>query len=47
MEPSKQAKVDNGNINHLNKKYKRIDGSCAIIAYAVLNRYKLEYENLS
>lgn len=45
-----QAKVDvNGNIqpSKLGSKYKRIDGSVAlIIAYAVLNRYKLEYENM-
>ena len=45
-----QAKVDvNGNIqpSKLNSRYKRIDGSVAlIIAYAVLNRYKLEYENM-
>ena len=44
-----QAKVDlNGNIqpSKLNSKYKRIDGTVAlIIAYAVLNRYKLDYEN--
>ena len=45
-----QAKVDlNGNIqpSKLNSKYKRIDGTVAlIIAYTVLNRYKLEYENM-
>lgn len=45
-----QAKVDlNGNIqpSKLNSKYKRIDGTVAlIIAYAVLNRYKLDYENI-
>jgi len=43
-----QAKVDvNGNIQpcKLNSKYKRIDGCVAlIIAYAVLNRYKTDYE---
>ena len=42
------AKVDvNGNIQpcKLNSKYKRIDGCVAlIIAYAVLNRYKTDYE---
>ena len=46
-----QAKVDiNGNIqpSKLNSKYKRIDGSVAlIIAYAVLNRYKKDYENIN
>ena len=45
-----QAKVDvDGNIqpSKLNSRYKRIDGSVAlIIAYAVLNRYRLEYENM-
>ena len=45
-----QAKVDlNGNIqpSKLNSKYKRIDGTVAlIIAYAVLNRYKLDYDNI-
>ncbi len=45
-----QAKVDiNGNIQpcKLNSKYKRIDGAVAlIIAYAVLNRHKIEYENM-
>lgn len=45
-----QAKVDvNGNIqpSKLNSRYKRIDGTVAlIIAYAVLNRYKLDYENM-
>ena len=45
-----QAKIDiNGNIqpSKLGSKYKRIDGAVAlIIAYAVLNRYKLEYENI-
>ena len=43
-----QAKVDvNGNIQpcKLNSKFKRIDGAVAlIIAYAVLNRYKKDYE---
>ncbi|MFH5880894.1 terminase large subunit [Liberiplasma polymorphum] len=45
-----QAKVDlNGNIqpSKLGSKYKRIDGTVAlIIAYAVLNRYKIDYENM-
>ncbi len=45
-----QAKVDlNGNIqpSKLNSKYKRIDGTVAlIIAYAILNRYKIDYENM-
>jgi phage terminase large subunit-like protein len=45
-----QAKVDlNGNIqpSKLNSKYKRIDGTVAlIIAYVVLNRYKIDYENM-
>lgn len=45
-----QAKVDiNGNIqpSKLNSKLKRIDGTVAlIIAYAVLNRYKIDYENM-
>ncbi len=45
-----QAKVDlNGNIqpSKLNSRFKRIDGTVAlIIAYAVLNRYKLDYENM-
>ena len=45
-----QAKVDlNGNIqpSKLNSKYKRIDGTVAlIIAYAVLNRYKIDYSNM-
>lgn len=45
-----QAKIDiNGNIqpSKLGSKYKRIDGVVAlIIAYAVLSRYKLEYENM-
>ena len=45
-----QAKVDlNGNIqpSKLNSKLKRIDGCVAlIIAYAVLNRYKTDYENM-
>jgi phage terminase large subunit-like protein len=45
-----QAKVDiNGNIqpSKLNSKLKRIDGCVSlIISYAVLNRYKLEYENM-
>lgn len=43
-----QAKVDiNGKIQpcKLNSKYKRIDGTVAlIISYAVLNRYQKEYE---
>jgi len=45
-----QAKVDlNGNIqpSKLNSKYKRIDGTVAlIIAYVVLNRCKNDYENM-
>ncbi len=45
-----QAKVDlNGNIqpSKLNSKLKRIDGCVAlIIAYAVLNRYKNDYESM-
>jgi len=45
-----QAKVDvNGNIqpSKLNSKYKRIDGTVAlIIAYSVLNLYKKDYENM-
>lgn len=45
-----QAKVDiNGNIqpSKLGSKFKRIDGAVAlIIAYAVLNRYKQEYEGM-
>ena len=45
-----QAKVDiNGNIqpSKLNSKYKRIDGAVAlIIAYAVLNIYKKDYETM-
>jgi phage terminase large subunit-like protein len=45
-----QAKVDvNGNIqpSKLNSRYKRIDGAVAlIIAYTVLNRYKLDFENM-
>lgn len=45
-----QAKVDvNGNIQpcKLNSKYKRIDGAVAlIIAYAVMNRYKKDYETM-
>jgi len=45
-----QAKVDiNGNIqpSKLNSKFKRIDGCVAlIIAYAVLNRFKNDYENM-
>lgn len=45
-----QAKVDiNGNIqpSKLNSKLRRIDGTVAlIIAYVVLNRYKLDYENM-
>lgn len=46
-----QAKVDvNGNIqpSKLNSKLKRIDGCVAlIIAYAVLNRYRNDYENMN
>ena len=46
-----QAKVDvSGNIqpSKLNSKYKRIDGAVAlIIAYAVLNTYKKDYENMT
>lgn len=46
-----QAKVDlNGNIqpSKLNSKYKRIDGTVAlIIAYAVLNRYKIEFDSFN
>ena len=46
-----QAKIDvNGNIqpSKLNSKLKRIDGCVAlIIAYAVLNRYKNDYENMN
>ncbi len=46
-----QAKVDvNGNIqpSKLNSKLKRIDGCVAlIITYAVLSRYKNEYENMN
>lgn len=46
-----QAKVDvNGNIqpSKLGSKFKRIDGAVAlIIAYAVLNRYKQEYEGMN
>ena len=46
-----QAKIDiNGNIHpsKLGSKYKRIDGAVAlIIAYAVLNRYKIECENIT
>lgn len=45
-----QAKVDiNGNIqpSKLNSKLRRIDGAVAlIIAYAVLNRFKTDYENM-
>jgi len=45
-----QAKVDlNCNIqpSKLNSRFKRIDGTVAlIIAYAVLNRYKIDYENM-
>lgn len=45
-----QAKVDiNGNIqpSKVNSRFKRIDGAVAlIIAYAVLNRYTKEYENM-
>ena len=45
-----QAKVDvNGNIqpSKLNSKLKRIDGCVSlIVAYAVLTRYKTDYENL-
>lgn len=45
-----QAKVDvNGNIqpSKLNSKLKRIDGCVSlIISYAVLNRYKNDYENM-
>jgi len=45
-----QAKVDvNGNIqpSKLDSKLRRIDGTVAlIIAYAVLNRYKNDYENM-
>lgn len=45
-----QAKVDiNGNIQpcKLNSKYKRIDGAVAlIIAYAVMNNYKKDYETM-
>lgn len=45
-----QAKVDvNGNIqpSKLNSKFRRIDGAVAlIIAYAVLNLYKKDYENM-
>ena len=45
-----QAKVDiNGNIQpcKLNSRYRRIDGAVAlIIAYAVLNRYIKEYQNM-
>lgn len=45
-----QAKIDlNGNIqpSKLNSKLKRIDGCVAlIIAYAVLTRYKTDYENM-
>ena len=45
-----QAKVDlNGNIqpSKLNSRFRRIDGTVAlIIAYSVLNRYKIDYENM-
>ena len=45
-----QAKVDvNGNIqpSKLNSQYKRIDGTVAlIIGYAVLSRYRNDYENM-
>ncbi len=45
-----QAKVDvNGNIQptKLNSKYKRIDGTVAlIIAYAVYNRFRNDYDNM-
>ena len=45
-----QAKVDvNGNIqpSKLNSKFKRIDGAVAlIIAYAVLNTHKKDYESM-
>ncbi len=45
-----QAKVDiNGNIqpSKLNSQTRRIDGAVAlIIAYAVLNRYRNEYEQM-
>ena len=45
-----QAKIDiNGNIqpSKLGSKFRRIDGAVAlIIAYAVLNRYKIEYEGM-
>lgn len=45
-----QAKIDvNGNIqpSKLNSKLRRIDGTVAlIIAYAVLNRFKNDYENM-
>ena len=45
-----QAKMDvNGNIqpSKLNSKLKRIDGCVAlIIAYAVLNRFRNDYENM-
>jgi len=45
-----QAKVDlNGNIqpSKLNSRFRRIDGTVAlIIAYTVLNRYKIDYENM-
>ncbi|MFA5130273.1 MAG: terminase TerL endonuclease subunit [Patescibacteria group bacterium] len=44
-----QAKVDlNGNIqpSKLNSKYKRIDGTVAlVIAYAVLGRFRIDYSN--
>jgi len=46
-----QAKVDiNGNIqpSKLDSRLKRIDGTVAtIIAYATLNRYKLDYESMT
>ena len=35
-------------LEEMNSKYKRIDGCVAlIIAYAVLNRYKNDYTNMS
>ena len=45
-----QAKIDiNGNIqpSKLSSKFRRIDGTVAlIIAYAVLNRYRIEFEQM-
>jgi phage terminase large subunit-like protein len=45
-----QAKIDiNGNIqpSKLSSKFRKIDGAVAlIIAYAVLNRYRNEYEQM-